>query len=404
MAVVAVPPVARADCTSWPAVIEADTVNLAYPDTSATYWLTRFAAVPGARLRIDGQYPAARYFSFHAYDEAQRPVGALADFEIAANEGSENPFSTPGAVPGGSYTAFVEFTEAPSEPATNALYAGAMSDGSPNPMGTIIYRVYVSDDPAHPAGSVGLPTVRLQVGDALVDLPFEQCDPLPPSSGGPLTSAIRESSFPDEAPRALPWPPAEDPPRFVKFYSLSANVLDRLPSNPATDPVPRDTSGGFLSNQHINYLFALTARTHGELFVMRAKMPTAPDTRRGGHPTAQAQTRYWSVCQNSFTTQRFVACLADFEIEGDAQGWFTLVVSDPTDKPDNAVNWLPWGGPHYDGNVIYRHMLPAADFEGAIQNIGYGDDPATLMGEYFPEAGYCDRTTFEADPGACFAG
>ncbi len=89
---------------SWPAKIDADTLNFAYPDESATYWVTRFVSIPGAHLEIHGTYPDARYFSFHAYDELQRPVGSLADFEIAPDAGSLNPFVTPGTPPGGAFT------------------------------------------------------------------------------------------------------------------------------------------------------------------------------------------------------------------------------------------------------------------------------------------------------------
>lgn len=385
---------------SWPAVLEADTLNVAYPDANATYWVTHFAGVPGARIRIEGSYPAARYFSFHAYDEAQRPVGSLADFEIAPDAGSSNPFVVPGAAAGGSYTAFIEFSARPTEPAPNTLYAGATTEGAPNPAGMIIYRVYVPDQAGDLAGGVPLPELTLETMDGAIALPLGSCDPVPPSTGSQLQKLIRESSFPNQVPRAVPWPPAQDPPEFVKFYSLATNVIDRLPPNPATDAIPRDTSGSFLSNRHINYLFALTARSLGDVFVMRARAPVAPDTRGGADPTDPADVRYWSVCQNDFITQRFIACLADFEVAVDPDGFFTIAVSDPDDKPATAKNWLPWGGPYYEGSVIYRHMLPSPGFTGAIQNVQYGQSPREVMGAYFPEAAYC--TTSEFDAGTCF--
>ena len=114
---------------SWPAKIDADTLNFAYPDESATYWVTRFVSIPGAHLEIRGTYPDARYLSFHAYDELQRPVGSLADYEIAPDAGSLNPFVTPGTAPGGTFTAHVAFTAKPESPAPNTLYAGATADG-----------------------------------------------------------------------------------------------------------------------------------------------------------------------------------------------------------------------------------------------------------------------------------
>lgn len=138
---------------------------------------------------------------------------------------------------------------------------------------------------------------------------------------------------------------------------------------------------------HIAYLTTrFTRRSDGrELLVYRFRAPTAP-----------GQVRYWSVCQNEFATQRFVECLADHEAVAGEDGFVTLVISDPEDRPANAVNWLPWGGAYYDGLVIYRHMLPAPDFAEAIQNVPEGTPPADVMGDYFPRVAYCSRGDFEA--------
>lgn len=390
---------------SWPAKIDADTLNTAFPDESATYWATRFVSVPGARLEIRGRYPDARYFSFHAYDELQRPVGSLADRDIAPDPGSLNPFATPDADAGGNYTAFVEFTGKPATPAPNTLYAGETAEGAPNPAGFLLLRVYTPDDPGDPAGGVAVPLITLVLpGDLRV--PFAACEPLPPSTGGAVTEAIRSGSFPDALPRVVPIVATESTPEFRRFYGLDRNVWDRVPPNPVTDPVPR-FQGGFLSNQHIAYLYRILSREFGDVFVFRARAPTFPDTRAGKEPTDAAQVRYWSVCQNELATQRFVACLADHQSVVGADGFMTFVISDPADRPANAVasgfvNWIPWGGVFYDGLVIYRHMLPASSFAEAIQSVPEGADAAAVMGEYFPHSGYCTTAEFETGgAGAC---
>jgi hypothetical protein len=393
---------------AWPLKADADTLNVAFPDESATYWVTHVVAVPGARLEIRGAYPAARYFSFHAYDEAQRPVGALADVEIAPDPGSDNPFSTPGARPGGTYTAFVEFTRRPADPRPNTLYTGTTSEGAPNPAGFFIYRVYVADHPDDPAGGMPLPRLALLLPGGL-RIPFAACRPLPPSLGGALNGAIQRMSFPDAIPRQIPFPPAATTPAFRRFYGLDRIVWDRVPSNPFTDQVPR-FQGGFLSNMHVAYLYRTISRQLGDVFVMQARAPTFPDTRPPGtgEPTDATQVRYWSVCQNELVTQRFVACRADYQTALDDDGRFTFVVSDPADRPSDAAlarhhaTWLPWGGAFYDGIVIYRHMLPSRSFPQAIQNVPEGTDPASVMGEYFPRSGSCTRRAFETGgPAAC---
>src|SRR3954468_20578441 len=59
-----------------------DTVNVAFPDDSAQYFSGTYQAVPGTRIRVQGQFPHARYMSFNVYDAAQRPLDALADIEL----------------------------------------------------------------------------------------------------------------------------------------------------------------------------------------------------------------------------------------------------------------------------------------------------------------------------------
>src|SRR5215212_4785534 len=38
-----------------------------FPEESATYWLARFSIPDGAKLRLTGTYPYARYMSLNAY-------------------------------------------------------------------------------------------------------------------------------------------------------------------------------------------------------------------------------------------------------------------------------------------------------------------------------------------------
>jgi hypothetical protein len=378
-------PAADAAC-SWPAMFDADTTNIAFPDDNANYWLARYAATPATELVIRGTYSYARYFSFHIYDATQAPAGSLADHEIAPDLAGTNPFTTAGATHG-TYTVRIVHGDRPSIPAPNTIYTGVSASE------LLIYRVYVGDDPASVEGSVPLPDISLRTADGAIEVGLQRCEPLPPSTGDAVNEAIASSSMPDEVPRVLPYPPAESPPRFVKFWSTAHAFARRAPGS-LKDQTPRN--GGYLSNQHINYLYALFSRSGGELFVLRAKAPTTPDTRGGEDVTSPRQLRYFSICQNETWSQRFVECLRDDELTVDDDGTFTVVISDPADRPANAENWIPWGGAYYDGNVIYRHMLPDASFEHAIQRVPYDDDPALAMGAYFPRAAYCTTQAFEA--------
>ena len=351
---------ATSSACSWPTKSDLDTLNVAFPDEGATYWVTRYTGVPGAEIVIRGRYPDARYFSFHIYDEALRPIDSVADFE-----------TTPDGA-GGYATGFT--FEAPQS-------------------GALMYRVYVSNVPGDPAGGVPLPDISLKAGGREEELALGQCEPLPPPTGGALNDAIKNSSYPAQAPRGFDVA-MTDPPTTERFYGFDRIVLNPIPSNPATDAVPR-SNGGFWSNQHIAYLTTRFGRRNDgrELLIYRFRAPTAP-----------GQVRYWSVCQNELVTQRFVECVADYEAVVGADGFVTVVISDPEDRPANAANWLPWGGAYYDGLVIYRHMLPAPDFAEAIQNVPEGTPAADVMGDYFPQVAYCSKETFEAgEASACLA-
>jgi len=409
----------------WQSVSDIDTTNVAFPDESATYWVAQFLNVPGTRIRIDGRYPDARYFSYNAYDPAIRPVDAIADFEVVPALPGTNPFLTPGAAPGASYTAYLEFTAKPEQPAPNTMYSGAVAlpgVAAPNPLLTpLIYRIYVPADATQPAGVYGLPVLTVETADGAQELlPFADCDvPLLPSLGGTLpppglNEALIATDFP-EALGLLRFPTAPYPPKSRVFYGLPDTLLAIINNAiyPATLPealrgTEIGSGGGFLSNKHNAYTSSGFSRNYGNIALLRAKAPRFDGDPRLA-PGAE-DVRYWSICQNEFVSQRFVACSADYQTVLDDEGYFTVVISDTADRPanatlDNGISWLPWG-PFPDGLLIYRQMLPAPHFVQAIANVPYGEDAQALMGEYYPVPAYCKRATFESagtEPAQIFA-
>lgn len=391
---------------------DADKVNIAFPDSQAKYWVAAAPITPGTRLRIDGKYPDARYFSFNAYDLAQRPVDAIADVEITP-QGGANPFSTEGTAPGGGYTAYLEYGESPTQNPkvqrkANTFYSGQVAvgpGGLPNGgLVLFIYRIYVSKAGQFFDGGVGLPQLTLETADGsreLGRLPTCAESPLPNLGGNlpnlGLNNALLGVDIPSQL--KLPFPTASYPPRSTKFFGLSEAVL-RIVSNQTGRDIPVDVSigaGGFLSNVHNAYTTSSFSRRYGDIALVRAKAPTE----RGASRTAfrQEQVRYWSLCGNEFATQRYTACSADFQTPLDDEGYFTVVLSDAADrpataKPENGFTWLPWG-PYPDQLMIYRHMLPSPDFTQAIQNVKKTDELTQKMGEYAPQAVYCRASVFK---------
>lgn len=395
---------------SWLFVSNPDLANIAFPDEFATYWVATFPALPGTRLRVEGQFPKARYFSYNVYDPALRPVDAVTDYALVPRVAGSNPYQNAGVAAGSEYVAYIRPERRPDARETNTLYSGsiALPGGQSlpvNPTISLIYRIYLAEGDQQ--GGVGLPQLTLESADGMqapVTFQMSPCRPLPPD-GLPsiLNEAVRESSLPPEA-GFLPFPPARQEPSVVRFYGLpeTARVLlsntigQEIPQNPAT----QGDGGGFLSNVDNAYLTTMASRDKGPLYLMRARAPSYAHVPADA-PLGRAQLRYWSICTNEFFTQRFVGCLHDAQVPLDDQGYFTVVVSDPDQRPSNAIAqngiaWLPWGATYYDSVLIYRHMLPSPHFAEAIQNVPYGTPVHEVMHEYGPQLTYCDRATVES--------
>jgi len=371
------------------------TVNVAYPDEAAIYWVGGYQTLPGMRLRIEGEFPHARYMSFNVYDQVQRPLDAIADAEIDPDPGSKNPFlqGAKRTVKKRSYTAFVDFGAAPEDPADrapNTLYTGSGQNGTPNANGSLIYRVYIPDRGRDETGDTGIPTVSLQAADG-GPVPESACSDL----NKPAIPGVNEQVAGSDAELPVPGRPATETVTWRKFVNLLHTA------SPSETTAELGGSGGFFSNVHNAYLTATVSREFGQVLVTRMRAPTFPDTRDGAKRMRSGQLRYFSMCENEFLSQRFIACRADDQTVVDRDGFATYVMSTPAQRPATAtarcgVTWLPWG-PFRSGLLIYRHMLPAAGFSQAIQRAEWGNEAAT-MGEYYPASRYyADASAYDRE-------
>src|SRR5438270_5294425 len=160
------------------------------------------------------------------------------------------------------------------------------------------------------------------------------------------------------------------------------------------------SKGGFLDNPDNAYVYAPMSRGYGSVVVVHGKLPTFANT----YPAAPTmptgtQLRYWSMCSYELATERYYGCVTDDQVAPDANGDFTIVLSDPSNRPANAttacgVNWLPFG-PAPESVAIMRNMLPDPTFTNAIQFAGYGTE-ARDMGAYYPAGQYTTKSAFEA--------
>lgn len=368
------------------------TLNVAYPDDSAQYYVGAYARVPGTRIRIHGRFPHARYMSFNVYDPEQRPLDGLTDVRITPDPGSSNPFST-GAdrtATRRDYTAFIDFGPKPARPAPNTLYTGTAQDGTPNLTGTFIYRIYIPDTGTGDTGGVGIPSATLEPATGTTNPAPGPCT----NAAKPTLAGLNEQLAAVSPPADLPQQGGTNPPTWRKFVNLLSSITINAVGTPAPAGVDLDEaggSGGFLSNKDNAYVSTPSTRSFGKVLVTRIKAPTFPDTRGGAKTMPGGQLRYWSLCQNDPPTQRMIACVNDDRAVIDAGGYATFVISTTAARPANAtrgcgVNWMPWGADP-KGVVLYRNMLPADGFTASVQGATVDRERAT-MGDYLPVSRY----------------
>jgi hypothetical protein len=398
----------RGEICSWPVEVAVDALNVAYPDTNASYFVMPYLLSPGQSLIVDGAYPFGRfsslttYYGFGVAGQGIEILGWLRDNEIAPDSGSVNPILDPTGTDDPAQrqwtvritgTAEVDGAPSAATPAAGGNVIAAHPEGAENQLGILVLRIYVPQDPADRTGGVGLPTLSLEDTDGSV--------------------------------RELPECTAEEETVWTELIrqKVLVNVVaaDRLPLPPSADAAPgwvESPVPGLAPNPDNRYLMAPIAWKPDRIVVIRGQAPTFPDTRAGEPQTTPSDLRYWSFCTGSNIIDPPLGypttdCVSDFEIPVDADGVYTVVVSQPEDQPanvtaDSGVAWLQGADPAQPDLLILRHMLPSSDFfhqsVWAVPELLVGAAPE-VMGPYYPQTVYCDTATFEAGGAdACFAG
>lgn len=401
-AIMATPAAAHERSCAWALQVSGDQLNAFYPDEAANYWVAIVPIPPGGHLELDGRYPHARYMSFHTYTPLTQAIDALADAEIAPDAGSSNPFVA-GADRTGEprdYTVTVTNERVPAGGrAPNTLYT-ENADGSKSSRATqlagIEFRVYQPDIGLDITGGAGLPDITLVAADGDRQV-ISRC----PGAGLPdpgYTPALAQASVPAPLPEAGLLGHAQ--PRWRKYTNIvtmqaSLGAGGQAAAGPAGDPLAAETdarlpSGGSGENTHNKYIYATFSREFGEVLVLRGKLPTTPRTRDGQPTMEAAQLRYWSLCTNAQETSAY-ACVTDDQVAVDERGEYAIAVSAGNARPRNAteacgVTWMP-AGPVPQSVLLMRNMLPAPDFEQAIQRVTPGQE-RSQMGAYYPLGTY----------------
>ena len=396
-------------------------INIAYPDANVFYWGSVFTIPDGARLRLEGRYPASRYMSFVSYDANGRPVESLPDFLIAPDAGA-NPFveGSRRNTRARGYTIEVRNAAPETVRAIGSRQAAEEATGETNVLHapgygaraqqSVLYRIYLPDDGTAPAGGAPLPRPVLELASGETLSGREACAAL--RTRQPVALAADAASIPPARYRELitqpdrpdTWP-ARTPAQW--YIQLDRESLLGIYTG-AINENARRSEGGFYPNPDNFYIRTIVNRKHGPVFLVRAKAPSTPQTVGGGPVMGGGQLRYWSICSNQgFVNTRVNDCLFDEEIPVDPQGFFTVVVSRAEDRPRNArpecgLGWLPMaedGDGMFDEDatvVQIRHMLGAEDFANSIERVERQDALAETLGPYMPRTQYLQTNQVEA--------
>ena len=354
---------------AFPFIVDADNLNLAYPDPNATYWAMPFSLDSGDSLLVHGTYPSARFMALTLYDLGGDTIAQLSDLDIAPDPGSANPYAVADPPPGSGRSWTIEVVPS----GTTGSSGNVLSLDAGQRAGWVIYRVYLGNPPGDLAGGAPLPSVVQRRGARTSVL--EPCTTFLPGTG--IASLLRAT---------LPEPVlVTGAPKFVRLANDS----------------------GLFANEANAYLTAFADASPGEILVVRGTLPTTPDTEAGQSVVGDFAMRYLSITSN-LNEQPYptVDGVYDHELPLDALGRYTVVVARDGDVPRNAtaendVAVLQWGNGNSQA-VIIRNMLPSSAFPHAVQDVtpsSYGapSDAEAVMGTYYPRIATCTKAKFEAE-------
>ncbi|WP_239307826.1 MULTISPECIES: hypothetical protein [unclassified Frankia] len=376
---------------AWRLETTPSTANVALPDSDAVYWTTPFTVEDGLKITVAGSYADARYTSLTVYSSNRAPFttngvsSGLPDFLTAPDAGSVNPWQQT-AAPGGNFTVTLTQDVVAGESNTLPLAPAETTSGA---TGYLIYRVYL------PAGGnaadVHLPTLTFTQDDVSNTPPV--CGASTAADSGPDMVASQPTVTASAA-----------SPQFARGAS---------------------GTGGLFPNLDNAYLSAsVTPPADGSVLVVHGKAPRTPTgDDPAPWPAADADIRYWSLCDNLAKPPLPVVvntlpdgsidygCRADDATSLDSSGYYTFAVG--TEAQRSAIDSIPGvtfvplssASPTSQHLLLFRNLL-GAEFAESVQNVPSDDRAATaavVMKAYYPRTTWCSVTILAAGgAAACF--
>jgi hypothetical protein len=403
-----------------------------WPDKRPTYFFGQLAMPAGSSLTIRGRFPYARYFKFNLYKFERNTFvavagGSLAGYDIEPDPGSGNPFKV-GAdrlVKNRNFTIHVLAVDPPAnsaDRAKNTVYVGR--DEKEVQAG---FRIYVSDKgydgagwgpadgPSYEGSAISYEG-KLADGTNLSAAEVDKRFGRPFGSMPPPVSIDQWYKLIDSKQNDPHLSPATAPARregqFELFWGMRYTLLGAFmkPEERAKIPVATEMEGG--GDPTTEYMVNFLSRKFGPVYVFRAKAPTFPNTYDGAKIMPEGQVAYWSVVTvASAPSGELWDGVFDMQVPVDKEGYYTIVVSRPEDRPKNAtrengVAWINWGpGEGLNdprnrkewGMLLMRFMVPQKDWSNSPAKVTKPGDEAAVMGSYYPRGYYTTKAKFEAE-------
>jgi len=353
------------------------------PDLFVNYWEYSFslAEYPNLMLRISGEYPKCRYFSFSTYnDDNGDVISGLSDFQITPDDGCVNPFVVTSDAKN-TYTVYLVPANMTNEQVAKIPCKNIIRTGEGINKVCLMIREYLGIDEY---GGVEMPTIQA----------FN-------------INTMKEVAAPKRGASGI-W---REPAEFKEMWSDSETDV----------PFMLAPRGSFYPNNETNYLFCRTAIDDDQ--VMTYSFIPAP------HPStveenADAPCRYWSMCFGSQLDTRSYYSIYDEQanVPDGEKATFVVCVKQNSKLADieKAVNDAKEKGQYiyltvWDRErasffgpdkpigktitIMYRNILPNKNWEHSMAHMKptpYGDavkssmeDPEHMqadlaLGEYGP--------------------
>jgi hypothetical protein len=330
------------------------------PDAGANYFSYSFKRAPGQKIgiRLSSKFMYARYQSFNVYDTQTRSsLYSLADYEMVADAGSENPFITLNQSNNRNYTVYLlpDIPEA-------ATFQNKLLYGDEVTELTLILRNYLPEGDVF--GSVDLPVIEafdLETGNTV----------------------------------ATPQPLAVDFAAFNDIVGQLSRVINltQLLQEGNTISSFRFAGLGLFPNLDNQYLFAPLKLGPEQVAILKFLPPSFPET---FNLLPTSEVRYYSLGLGDSKTYNYKT-LSDFQLKIASDGFIYVVIgrNDPEIMAkSDGLNFLEWVPElNNQGLIVYRNLLTTPDYAFNMNEV---PDLLQNLSQVF-EDGFLNAETYLGD-------